>query len=264
MRNLRLIAILFSAGLLLSALAIWGRQRPSLAQQQPPQRTVALPQDVQSVRLLFGIRDDDARAWDGSLRVSGGRLTRLRGWRLQGRGRAQRGGWTAKSRPRPGRRNGRRIRRSRGPVGVIAEVRGGPETRISVETQQGSFDFALSDLKATAPTTFLKGGASAQLIPAFRQLTRGPTDDDYPALAATKDGGAWVAFVSYTRGNPIQQAEIDAGRFDSLRTRGNGDQVRLMRFDGQRWQAPVAVSKAGLDVWRPAVALDGSGGVWVV
>ena len=53
----------------------------------------------------------------------------------------------------------------------------------------------------------------------------------------------------------------EAGSFDSLVPTGNGDQVRLMRFDGKAWQPPLDVTEPGLNVWRPTVAVDGKGDV---
>src|SRR5262249_45580229 len=44
---------------------------------------------------------------------------------------------------------------------------------------------------------------------------------------------------------------------------GNGDQVRLVHFDGKSWQPGLDVTDAGLSVWRPAVAVDGQGRVVV-
>jgi len=45
---------------------------------------------------------------------------------------------------------------------------------------------------------------------------------------------------------------------------GGGDQVRMLRFAAGKPDAPVDVTPAGIDVWRPAVAVDGNGGVVVV
>ena len=36
-----------------------------------------------------------------------------------------------------------------------------------------------------------------------------------------------------------------------------------MRFDGTAWSAPIPATDGGLDAWRPAVAVDEAGGVWV-
>ena len=41
------------------------------------------------------------------------------------------------------------------------------------------------------------------------------------------------------------------------------DQVKLVHFDGKIPGTSIAVTEPGLDVWRPAVALDGRGRVVV-
>src|SRR5262249_4839085 len=51
--------------------------------------------------------------------------------------------------------------------------------------------------------------------------------------------------------------------FDELVPTGNGDRVCLAHFDGKTWQAALDVTEGGLDVWRPAVAVDGKGDVHV-
>ena len=45
--------------------------------------------------------------------------------------------------------------------------------------------------------------------------------------------------------------------------RGNGDQVRLCRYDGRQWSAAMPVTEGLADVWKPTVAIDGAGKVWV-
>src|SRR3712207_1804627 len=91
-----------------------------------------------------------------------------------------------------------------------------------------------------------------------------PPQCHFPAVAAAPGGAVWCAYVAHNRGTPLKDAEVEAGRFESLVPSGNGDQIRLTRYDGRAWSAPLDVTAAGLDVWRPAVAADGRGRVWVV
>ena len=75
-------------------------------------------------------------------------------------------------------------------------------------------------------------------------LTTGVREDDHPALAV--DGlRLWVAWVSYSEGE-------------------NADRVFLREFDGSRWQAPVEAADGPGDYYKPAIAADGRGSVWVV
>src|SRR5262249_1912498 len=56
---------------------------------------------------------------------------------------------------------------------------------------------------------------------------------------------------------------IFAGNFETLVPTEHGDQIQLVRFDGKVWHPPLDVTDAGLDIWRPTVAVDGKGVVWV-
>ncbi|MFH1921497.1 MAG: hypothetical protein ABIP48_16655, partial [Planctomycetota bacterium] len=53
-------------------------------------------------------------------------------------------------------------------------------------------------------------------------------------------------------------------KFDVLMPEGNGDQLFLRKFAGGAWGEPIEATEAGIDVWRPAVAVDRGGTVWVV
>src|SRR5262249_47216833 len=110
---------------------------------------------------------------------------------------------------------------------------------------------------------FLDGRASAERQELALRLTDPETEDDYPSLAKGADGTIWLAYVAYQPGKPILTERIQAGAFESLVPTGNGDQIRLMRFDGKVWQSAPDVTEGGLDVWRPTVAVDGMGRIVV-
>ncbi len=102
--------------------------------------------------------------------------------------------------------------------------------------------------------------------PAIRttRLTTQATEDDLPAAAKGPHGSVWVAYMAYKHHGKLDAKLIHGERdFELLRAKGHGDQVRLLKFNGKQWSDPINVTKGGLDVWRPAVAVDGSGGVWV-
>ncbi len=124
---------------------------------------------------------------------------------------------------------------------------------------------SFGDPAAGQPSTAAAGKAVIEQAPTGEavQLTKGETHDDFPAAVATKEGTVWCAYVAYQQGNPVDSHETNAGRFEGLRTRGNGDQIKLMRCLGGKWQPAIDVTGPGNDVWRPTVALDGTGGVWV-
>jgi hypothetical protein len=148
--------------------------------------------------------------------------------------------------------------------GIVAELRGGDAARVEVVTAAGRLAFSLGELKSAGRVSFLDGSARAEVVPTHRQITDSPMDEDFPASAQAPDGTVWCACVAYRHGPPIQMAEVRAGRFASLVPQGNGDQLLLLRFDGQAWSAPLEVTPGGLDLWRPTVAVDGQGRVWAI
>ncbi len=74
----------------------------------------------------------------------------------------------------------------------------------------------------------------------------------------------WLAYVLYTPGAPLVADRVLSGQFDALIPKNNGDQIFLRSFDGRTWAAPMPVTGTGCDVWRPTIAVDGKGIVWIV
>ncbi|MCP5109824.1 MAG: hypothetical protein GY953_03195, partial [bacterium] len=66
---------------------------------------------------------------------------------------------------------------------------------------------------------------------------------DFPSLAVTPSGEAYVAWVSYDQ-------------------RG-ADTVRLRRFSNGRWQQPMPVTPTPGDYFKTAMAVDSGGRVWI-
>src|SRR5207244_13168329 len=116
------------------------------------------------------------------------------------------------------------------------------------------------------------GDASAERVAAGFHATDGDTEDDFPAAALGRDGTIWVAYVSYRYGQPripyTDRLQQQPDNFDFLVPKGNGDQVRLAKIvrsgDGTVWTDVADLPPPGQDVYRPAVAVDGAGSVWVV
>jgi hypothetical protein len=95
------------------------------------------------------------------------------------------------------------------------------------------------------------------------RLTGRQTEDDYPALTRGPDGTVWLAYVEYLPGRPYVLERILAGSFEELEPKGNGDLIRLAKFDGETWSPGMPVSDDPVDVRRPTVAVDGRGQVCV-
>jgi len=255
---------------------------------------VPFPQQGILLEVVLGLKDTAPTKWDGSITVSGGELVSLMSF--PGKKQWQDGRWKQSTALKPGGpakpkqakkndapkknqpakkddtaqkiQSGKKDESAKKPetqpIRLQIVLVGTTEMEVAVKTAQGDFSVSLAKLALTSsvPEMFLDGQASVRRLPLARTLTRAETDDDYPALAAAPDGKFWCAYLAYNRGTGVDRAETDAGRYESLIPRGNGDQVRLMSYDGKSWSVPLPVSATGLTAWRPAVAVDADGKVW--
>src|SRR6202140_3072764 len=58
----------------------------------------------------------------------------------------------------------------------------------------------------------------------------------------------------------MKQAPAD---FSELKAPTGGDQILLRKYTGGSWGEPIAITEPGGDLYRPAIAVDGSGRPWV-
>ena len=89
----------------------------------------------------------------------------------------------------------------------------------------------------------------------------GPVPGRLPRRRGRSAGGAWVAYVVHKpRGAEVFEAYTERPKdFADLAPKTGGDQIRLLRFADGKAGDPLDVTGEGLDVWRPAVAVDGDG-----
>jgi hypothetical protein len=226
----------------------------ALQRERPQERPIAMATNVVGLEVALGLKDQQPTQWDGEVQVSQGRVREIEIQRSGPNAKVDGSRFTASS-----------VRRMKTVVGPILRLNlEAPLTAtVTVKTARGEFAVALADLPSGGPRTFLNGQASAERNEAAVRLTGRDTEDDYPALARGSGDTAWLAYVEYVPGKPYVRERVVAGDFDSLVPTGNGDQVRLLPFDGKAWQPGLDVTDAGLRVWRPAVAVDGQGGVVV-
>jgi len=211
------------------------------------------------VRISFGWRDTVPRRWDGRAGIHGGRLARLDSWRFGPNDSISGASWRASSGPSlapanpvwPGAacalEDDSRLYQDRHPapvVGVLAYMDGPASARLAVETPLGSFEVAPAELQFGRSATLLDGHARAELVPAGGPVDPESPEQDYPALAAGRDGALWLAYLSYA-----------AARHE--------DRILLVEWRDGRWSAPRDVAGAG-NFHRPQVAVDGRGRVWVM
>ena len=99
-------------------------------------------------------------------------------------------------------------------------LRGSSATRVSFETEQGSFDLRVGDVPQVGAIKFLQGRASVARAPLAMLLGRGDpgavderlTDNDFASLEVAEDDTIWVAYSGiFGRGGPRVRRPRTAG-----------------------------------------------------
>jgi hypothetical protein len=150
---------------------------------------------------------------------------------------------------------------------ILTAERVTESSEFSFTTAQGDFKFRASDLSYGNGIYRLGERVYIDRVPAADRLTNTPEEEDYPSIAKDKNGDAWLAYVEFHHSPdhvklaaPLHEASKD---FSPLKQPVGGDQIWLEKYSGGAWQPPIAVTKAGKDQYRTAVAVDGSGRPWV-
>jgi hypothetical protein len=210
--------------------------------------------------------------------VSQGSVAWISGWRFAQTDRVNgTDGWTASTRRAANRRrtnqpNRAQNRQTAAPVqdnGVIIGLKGvDAATTVEIKTEQGIVTVALRDLQYGVVVPQLDGRLEIERTAAPEELTGGATDDDFPAAAVGPDGTVYVAYVSFTPGldrNERARSFSESPKdLSYLKTPPGGDQVMLRVLRGNAWSDPLAVTAGKGDIYKCAVAVDGSGKVWIV
>ena len=214
-----------------------------------------------SVRLLLGVGDTQTTVWDGSVTASGARITSLEPWRFEATDEILAANqWKVST---------HRMRSWYGPPAfvpngvVITLDRDADDATLQVHTANGDFSVRLGEIPYGTMKSFLDGKVEADRVPATVQLTKDAQEQDYPALAAAKDGTAWLAYMEFKHYPDHNRLRNTPKVSDELAAKPGGDQILLMRYSGGDWSAPIAITPPGGDLYRPAVAVDGKGRPWV-
>jgi hypothetical protein len=197
--------------------------------------------------------------WEGRIRAAGGRPIRVEPWRLGPQDSlSSDGSWRIKSIPAtvpareiwPGAACAQEddsltyfARHPDGRVGLLVDL-DSAEARLNVETESGAFEIDVASLKYGRSVAYLAGRARVQLVTDATIPDGNSPEQDYPSLAAARGGALWLAYQSY-----------DVTRHQ--------DTILLASFESGRWSAATQVAAGGI-YYRPQIAIDGSGRVWVV
>jgi len=225
---------------------LWWKSR---AAAQP---AIAVPAAAVTLLVTLGERAASQERWDGAARVAGGSLLAVEGRHFsQGDAVTGSGTWRCATRRdavapyadihytemRPG----SQPEVLHHPVGVFLTVAPGNATRVSLETAQGNFDFALDAIGAE-PAPFLNGRATVVRVPTPEKLTTGYYEDDEPAILALPDSSVVVAWVAY---------------------RDRADRIFLRTRSSNAWTAAEEVTVRSGDIFRCSLAYGGPGTLWV-
>jgi hypothetical protein len=234
------------------------------------------------VRIRFGLTDTGNTVWDGSVSVAPGKVERIDGWRFQDADKVEgSSSWKANTRPLTVRRSNNPKKKAGakqkgGANGLIADngvflvlTDVTEQSVVKVETKQGDFTFKLADIPYGAVLERLSGNVDIERVAATRALTtKRADDDDYPAIAAAKDGTVSVAWISFTPGldrdERSRRLEAAPNDFSYLAKPAGGDRLWVRQQRNGTWGEPIAITSGGGDIYKCAVANDGQGATWVV
>ncbi|MDQ6700991.1 MAG: hypothetical protein M3Z36_12495, partial [Acidobacteriota bacterium] len=221
------------------------------------------------VRLILGLTDTKTAKWDGSATAEGARITSIEPWRFEADDAVlPNSSWRVST---------HNIRLFGGqqqvapPItanGVILWLDGtGDSGTVQIKTAQGNFAVKLSDIPYGKSQFALDRRVMVDRLPPYSQITNSPEEQDYPVAVTGKDGTVWMAYVEFrhNKDHDRLRANLKAAlaNFDDFKAPTGGDQILVRKYAQNAWSEPIAVTAPGGDLYRPAIAVDGSGRPWV-
>jgi hypothetical protein len=219
-------------------------------------------------RVLFGVTDATPTRWDGSFKVIDAGQYKLEPWRFDANDNIDGGAFHFST--RPGRFFHLPPDASR-PLAngfILTASAVTDRSEISFSTAQGDFRFRASEVLPYGKGIYKLGGrVYVDRVPVTERLTDTREEGDYPALATGPTGEVWLAYVQFhhspdadqLRANP-PQAPTD---FRLYAEPTGGDQIWARKYANGNWGNSIAITPAGADCYKAAVAVDGSGRAWV-
>jgi hypothetical protein len=281
MRRFRLAASVAGMFFFLSAVALFGPLLERGAGHEGPDTIehplgVSLMKNPTQLQIQLGIKDEQQVNWKGQVKVSEGRVVSVKLARAAINSTVDGNEFAVRAKRQQLKQNQKKKQakaqaKADKPEKLLLDsailnvfLDSPPSATVTVSTSHGDFSFVLADLAPGVEKKFLEGQAAAEREEAALRLTSRETEDDHPTMIRGRDKNVWMAYVAYKPGAPVVVDRIESNGFDSLVPTGNGDQIRLSRFDGKTWHTPVDVTPLGQDVYRPTIAQDGEGNLWVV
>src|SRR5262245_28043780 len=231
----------------------------------------AAAEEESAFRILFGVTDSESTKWDGALVVSPGAIAGIEPWRFDEDDKIEESSAAAaqwKISTRQGRAFQAQQQRPVVANGVIITFRNlTSASEVSVETSQGKFSFRPADLLYGKAVKLLDGRVMIDRVTASARIAGSRDEQDYPAAATDREGNVWVAYAQFTPNPKFTgirwSGSGETKNFAELAEPAGGDQILLARWSRGAWSEAVAVTEKGGDLYKPAVAVDDSGRVWV-
>ncbi len=245
------------------------------------------------LRIRFGMKDADQTDWSGSLSTSSGKVESIRGWKWTAGDFAEGSTWTVFSHRQQAQsaaekkrvKNGEQLAMNENGV-ILKLVDVKPDAELTFDAKPGKFTFKLSDVPYGKKVGGLNGNVQIDRVPAVEAVVSDATEDDYPVTARAKDGTVYLVYLSFTHGKDFmgareRPATKESGPntgplvqgivkhfdtpedFDYLRQPTGGEQIYLKVMRDGKWSEAVPVTDGKDELYRPTVAVDGKGKVWV-
>src|SRR5262249_9228711 len=133
-----------------------------------------------------------------------------------------------------------------------------PDTRVSVKTEQGEFDFTFADIPYGTIVDRLNGAVEIERTGTAQALTTRTTDDDYPSATVPRDGPVSAPYETSPPGRSrddynrresnSKSRDFISGRswgsapddYSFLAKPAGGDQVWLRAQRDGKWSEPLA------------------------
>jgi hypothetical protein len=219
-----------------------------------------------SFRVLLGVNDANPTRWDGSITAREAGATTSEGWRFEGVDNINGSIFHISTHP------GRGFNSASG-TGVVANGfilnadNVTEASEFSITTAQGNFSFRASEIPYGDGIYKLGGRVYIDRIPVSTRLTNTPEEEDYPSLATAANGDVWLAYVQFHHGADHVKLRStprkDPKDYSQLSEPTGGDQIWAQKYSNGVWSQPIAVTEAGNDQYRTAIATDGNGRAWV-
>ena len=216
-------------------------------------------------RVLCGLTDATLTNWDGSLKVRNAGSYTLEGWRFENDESISRDHfhfWT-----RAARRFGEGVPGNIVANGLIITASDVTDTsEFAFKTAQGEFSFRASEIPYARGIYELDGRVYVDRVPVAVRLTNTREEEDYPSLASGPNGDIWLSYVQFHHSPDADKLRTAISEirhdFTQFTESTGGDQIWARKYSAGNWGEAIAITPPGRDIYKTAVAVDGSGRAW--